>query len=240
MKGANMPEAKDIWSKLETVAKILTPVLVFALGTYYTYQQQQKSEAEKRFDRYISLGKSLSSENPIEQKLAMLMLKKEKEKYPDEVPDELLSMALPQLVNLAATNPDSGVANQAKQLALDLSKNIKYSAPIQQSIEKTPARIYFHIQDESQRENAKDFINQLQSRLGTNDFIIPGIQLVSVGPNRAELRYFRASEAAEANRIDSVLIEIGMDAKSKYVRGYENSSGIRSRHYEVWLGPVKK
>ena len=205
-----MREPKDWWDKTDIVAKVLVPVVVATLGATYTWQQHLKDDSQKSTDRGITLGKSLSRDNPREQQFAMVMLRNEKEKYPANVPNDLLAVALPPLLRLAATAPTQDVAANAKQLAIDLSANTNVADSVKKSVERTPARIYFHIRDEAQRATADADARQLQSRLG-DDFVVPGVERVASGPGRTELRYFRMIDEPEAIRIDEVLKEIGVE-----------------------------
>ena len=93
------------------------------------------------------------------------------------------------------------------------------------------ARIYFHIRDQNQLAYA----NQLKTRLQERSFVVPGIQTLRVGPSISELRYFRASDAPEARTIEGVLGAPGLVVK--LIPGYENSTDIRPRHFELWLAP---
>lgn len=64
---------------------------------------------------------------------------------------------------------------------------------------------------------------------------VPGIELVSSSPSTSELRYFRLSEANEANGIVSLLQANFPEVEAKYIPGYEGSTGILPRHFEIWL-----
>jgi hypothetical protein len=232
-----MAESRDAWAKTEIVAKILAPIVVFAVGTYYTYHQQEKDATEKRFDRYITLGKGLSSENPLEQKIAIVMLKVEKDKHPGEVPDELLTITVPKLMELAANDPSAEVAGQAKALALELTANTTYAESIKNTVRAMPAQVWFHIRSESQRAQAQQDIDLLRSRLATGEFLFPGIRRVHNGPEKAELRYFHKSEKEEVMRLRDILAGIGVQVATHFLGEGKDTLSVRPRLYEVWLGP---
>src|SRR5205823_3983339 len=97
-------------------------------------------------------------------------------------------------------------------------------------------RVYVHIREETQRPQAIDDAKRIQTKLGA-DYILPGIQRVEKGPSATELRYFRPSEEKEAHAIAQALKDSGIDAKVQYITGYEQSTGIRPRHFELWYGP---
>ena len=85
--------------------------------------------------------------------------------------------------------------------------------------------------EESQRQGAK----MIAAALEENALSVPGIQRLSVGPKYAELRYFRKMEKEEAESIGTFLESLGVDLKVVYFPGYETSTNIRPRHYELWF-----
>ena len=191
---------------------------------------------QKSRDRVIALGESLSSGDPSTQRFAIAMLRLEKEKHPNEVPDEILALALPELINLAASAPSASVASEAKDLAIELTAETTIAESVESSVEDSPARVYFHIRDESQRQQAIDDARRLEARLG-EDFVMPGVERVSAGPAATELRYFRPAERAEATTIVAALNDCGVaDLSLRYTAGYETR--LRLRHYELWYAPT--
>lgn len=93
-------------------------------------------------------------------------------------------------------------------------------------------RVYFHIQDESQRTQAKRLADEIESRANV---VVPGVQRLDAGPAATELRYFKSVEELEARQISSALSALGLKVETKYVQGFESSNKIRPRHYELWI-----
>ena len=150
----------------------------------------------------------------------------------NELPLELL----PVLEDLAKSDP-SAVAAQAASAAVEQVKqaNPALQPQIEASFEQLPARIYFHIDTESQRARARSVATRLTEALGSG-FVVPGIERKR-GPTRSELRFFKSGEAAEAGRIAAKLAELGVGVELKDLSArYEASSEIRPRHFELWLG----
>lgn len=96
-------------------------------------------------------------------------------------------------------------------------------------------RIYFHIRDESQRTEAKKIADQVEATVHVD---VPGIQRLDAGPSSTELRYFRSAEAQEANEISVAISSMGLKVITKYIPGFESSTNIRPRHYELWISSV--
>jgi hypothetical protein len=99
------------------------------------------------------------------------------------------------------------------------------------------ARVYFHIREPAQRAEALRLKADFERR--SPDVAVPGIQLLGVGPTQgSELRYFRDLDRPEAERIAQALRDAGaQELAAKKVAGYENSTQIRPRHFELWLKP---
>jgi hypothetical protein len=229
-----MPEERDWYDKTDLAAKILTPIIIFLLGATYSYQQSKADQEQKSMDRVISLTKNLTSGNPGEQQVALALIAREKQLHPDLIPNELLAVALPEVVRVAINSSNPETAEQAKKVAVDLSANTNLAQDVQTSVENVSPRIYIHIPEEGLRDEAK----QIESRLEALNYIVPGIEKVSSSPSGAEVRYFKKTEEPEARKLAQQLRDLGVsDAKEAYVSGSEVSTKIRPRHFEIWFGP---
>lgn len=231
-----MADPRDKWSKFDIVAGILTPVFIFVFGALISYQQHKADEAAKSADRVISLVKDLKSDKPEEQLTAILMLRREQKKHPEEVPDELLTSAVPTLVNIAVNDRNAEVSKQARQFVTEVTANgdPALADSVKSNVQNLPARVYIHIRDEKQRDAAR----QIENKLEEKDLNVPGIERLDTGPNTTELRFFRQNEAGEVDGVVNLLHTLNVpDAKAKYVPGYENSKAMRIRHYELWFSP---
>jgi hypothetical protein len=152
--------------------------------------------------------------------------------------DALKSAELDVQKTLTTTVPVGESTGGAASLLLDrkLAEVDELSAalkpkPVQRSADVTP-RVYIHIRKASQRGSAAALGDNLAAGLGVN---VPGVQLVSSGPNHSELRYFSALDRDEATAIADFLKARVPDVQASYVPGYEHSALIRPHHYELWL-----
>ena len=128
---------------------------------------------------------------------------------------------------------DKGSRAKAEALLSEANSSLMKSA----ARETTPlkaacpggARVYPQVGD------AKDLdaVELLAKPLRAAGFIVPKTEVVAPSkvPSRLELRYFRAAESDVAVAAAAVL----SGATVKYVRGFEDSTGIRPCHLEVWL-----
>jgi hypothetical protein len=72
--------------------------------------------------------------------------------------------------------------------------------------------------------------------LATRGIRVSGIKVVSFGPKVSDLRYFRAAERDEAQKVGRVLRDIGVPPRElKFVAGFEGQA--TQRQYELWLPP---
>jgi len=117
------------------------------------------------------------------------------------------------------------------QLAVEVRKN----KPDSVAANTIAARVYFQIWNDEQRLLA----DKLKAALVTLKYAVPRYERLSVGPTDAsELRYFRDAEKDEAQHIVQTLKQAGLgDVVLKKIPGYENSTNIRPRHFELWLSP---
>lgn len=100
-------------------------------------------------------------------------------------------------------------------------------------------RIYIHIQDEYQRSAAE----VLKARLVSQKYegyktLVPGIEKVgSRNLKASQLRYFHdnTDERDFASNFISSLKSLCINVTPQLIRGYEDSSVIRPRHFELWL-----
>jgi hypothetical protein len=103
---------------------------------------------------------------------------------------------------------------------------------------KLPPRVYIHIRDSQQKDTA----TQIKKALQNAGYVVPGIQLVSeahAGGN--QVRYFRDEDQSDANNIINTLGDLKLpNVAAVRVKGYEKSTLIRARHFELWFGGQKK
>jgi len=92
-------------------------------------------------------------------------------------------------------------------------------------------RIYIHIVEESQRQAAK----AIQQKLEQAGFEVPGIERVSAGPRRSELRYFKSDDRDGAERIRQVVDDQGTALDVRDLTAAYGAS-TRPGHYEIWFG----
>jgi hypothetical protein len=100
--------------------------------------------------------------------------------------------------------------------------------------ELTP-RVYIQVRSKADMDRAHD----LARRLGKAGLTVPTPEVLDTGPTASEVRYFRAAERPRAEEILRILQQdVDRSARVLYVSGFEESTKIRSNHFEVWLAPA--
>lgn len=226
----------DSWEKAEILSKILAalalPLLLWWLTTSYSNHQKEIEDkriaAESSANRLTTLLKSLSSENVRERQIAV----KTAEYFAKR--DLLPADLIPVLLELSINDPNKSVSSDAiNSLAAVGQANKSLQPEIQQALAGLPDRVYIHIREESQREDAKK-ISQL---LVENGFTVPGIERLSVGPTNTEVRYFFPLKQANAARKIAELVnkQTGIFVKPILFKGFENKTN--PKQYELWIVP---
>lgn len=149
--------------------------------------------------------------------------------YAQVIEDEYkATLAQKQELELAASKTED---TQAREWLMGRVAQLDQALSPQSSMAPVSPRVYVHIVREDQRSKAEAVADALR----TSAVIVPGVDLVKSGPGNSELRYFRRVEQAEAEGIASTISALWPGVTARYVAGYENSTGIRPRHFELWL-----
>jgi flagellar motility protein MotE (MotC chaperone) len=134
---------------------------------------------------------------------------------------------------------------QNAQLAIGSSSSCGKiaQAAFKSAVESSPKtalilpRVYEQIANESQRLRAKVVADKLSAR----GYIVPGIEYVGAkAPRETQVRYFKDFEQEQTKKdvadILGTLAAAGVQATAVPIKGYETSTKIRQRHYELWFG----
>lgn len=123
------------------------------------------------------------------------------------------------------------VSNEQIDLAKQALTQVKSEAT------ESKARIFIHIRDKSQSEITRKIAKALKEK----GYVVPKEEiLVDKGPNNTQVRYFREGEKGVASDIQKLLVEKFAIASAEltYIRGYETSTAIKPKTFEIWLSRV--
>jgi hypothetical protein len=216
---------------LETTAKVLTPIVVFVVGSYYTCTQDRIEHEQKALDRCISLSKDMTSNSEVQKELSIALILDQCGKY-----EALKKMAATRLVLTAAQSNSAEVVESAKKAAITLSADTSVAAEVAQAVKNLPPRIYIHVPDETRRGEASDISKKLQLNIvsGQPSYVVEGIENVGAArsPSSTQVRYFRAEDAGLAKNISDQLSALGItDAKPALSAGKAIPFQL-----EIWFG----
>lgn len=231
-----MGEPRDNWSKAEIffgamvgIGGVAVPLVLALFGARISASQDETARVIRHSERLTSLIDPLSSDNPRKRSLASEVAGYLAQH--GELPPELI----PVLRNLTTDDPNAATAKAASEaLARAEQRDPQLKTQVEESFRTIPARVYFHISKDEQRSDARSLAAQLIDKLGS-DFVVPGIER-KPGPKKSELRFFRSSERADAERVQQTLRQLGVNVELVDLSSrYETSTRIRPRHLELWL-----
>jgi hypothetical protein len=254
---------KTRWQTLIDLAtSLVLPIALALVGVYFTnvedgrqdsIQAQQKADDDQRedFNKVTELMDRLTSNLPEQRAMALMVL----QHYATNC--ELAKAMVPAIL-FGIQDKDAQVKNdaveamkiagntcpdfkQAMTLAVSTSSEAAKSADAAAEVNPSSVgpfdfsnilpRVYIHIRDQSQHAAA----TQIASNLENQGFVVPRIVQASKGPDQTQLRYFKINERADADKAVAAL-DVA-NAVIKPMSQYEKSTGIRARHYELWLAP---
>jgi hypothetical protein len=96
-------------------------------------------------------------------------------------------------------------------------------------------RVYIQVRRQAELARVRELTGALQKA----GFVVPRPEVLDTGPTATEVRYFRAAERDAAAEILRTLQQAGeRSARMLYVTGFEDSTRIRPKHFEIWLAPA--
>ena len=226
---------KDRWEKIQILGKliagILIPAAILVASLVIAKNETHITELNNEARRLTSLVGPLSSENPKERLIAVEIADHLAKK--GQLPIELT----PTLLRIARTDLNSEVALAATTAAISLAEaSPDVADTVKDQFATIPPRVYFHIQEESDRANANEIEQKLEEHLQQLSLVVPGIELMRAGPGSTELRFFRSNEREEAEQISDALKSIGVNVRLVDLSAMNlSTTDIRPRHYELWF-----
>ncbi|HKP70605.1 MAG TPA: hypothetical protein VJV05_15060 [Pyrinomonadaceae bacterium] len=225
-----------LMSVFDATAKVLTPIMIFAVGTYYTWTKDAAEREQSALDRCYGYAKDLAKAGVAEQKMLLSFIQLQCSER-----EELRAATLPQVVETATASKDEEIRNTAKETAqvVAASANTSVVNKVEAALTTVTRNIYIHIADDAQREQAESLKLRLSDVLANDGaaYSMPGIEVVGNdrSPSAPQVRYFRQEDAPEAQRIATLLADLGLaNAQAAQVRG-----SARPFQLEIWFAKRK-
>jgi hypothetical protein len=97
-------------------------------------------------------------------------------------------------------------------------------------------RVYLQVRSDQEADRARQVFMPLLRSAG---YVVARPEVLPIGPDTTEVRYFRPTEQSGAREVARILRDAGVPkVQVRYVQGFENSKKIRENHLEVWLAPA--
>jgi len=121
-------------------------------------------------------------------------------------------------------------SSTTKQLAkLDKTSNLQIFSKL-----NFRPRIFFHIKDETQRDDTKKLAAILESK--EYNFLVPGTERVNNVPKNTEIRYSHKIDEAAAKKLQEFLASQNIKPVNVvYLSGYEDSTSVKAGTFEIWF-----
>jgi hypothetical protein len=207
-------------------SKLLLPVVIFAVGLYFTHKKDVSDEKNLQFEHQNEILKLASSSNPTEQLVGLKMIEvlQQQGSFP-----EYLNPVLDQI---AAGRPSDPSTQKARSI---LAAEPQQKPAVQTQVPVTPKAqhpvVYLQIAREDQRAAASEIKGRLQS-IG---FSAPGIELVKQPTMNTYIRYFSVDDKPEADKVLQLMREMNFKVEEQnFTRLNQNNAS--SGQLEVWIG----
>jgi hypothetical protein len=218
-------EKKRDW--IDIVAKLLVPVALFAVGSYFTIKKNEADIASQQFQRESEILKLTASSNETEKAIGLKMIQLLQERG-EKIPD-----ALRPVVSVTAEGRPSDPSTQkARNIQAVEAKQDQPSDTHSAPPAKNQATIiYLQIAREDQRAEA----TELQEGLQHAGFSVPGIELVKPPTVNTYIRYFSVDDKPQADKALKLMKDMKFSVEEQnFTRLNENNTS--TGQLEVWIG----
>ena len=217
---------------VDTVSKLLVPVVIFVASAWFSYQKNKSDEANQQFQRESEVLKLAASSNDAERKLGLKTIEilQNQGKFSKEM--------LPVVQAISEGRPSDPATQKAQNIVAkqDQASGIQ-SAVVTPS--QTPT-IFTQITREDQRPDATELVGALQKA----GFEAPGIELVNPGTQNTYVRYFSPGNKQYADRVQELMKGMGFEVQEQDFSATSLRDKSPPGGLEVWIGqkqgPLKK
>ena len=221
---------KEIRDWLDVASKIVLAATAAIIGYYFSYNKQQNDDIKLIVEMVSDedKGKKL-----LGSKIAQSYVKSER------IPNEIYLS----IYEFAQLSPDEKLRVAVTSGAEEASRgNSVLQTAIKRIDDRLPARIYFHIRDQSTEKRFANVEKELEAKTledGTA-ILVPFIEHIPGTQVQDELRCFKKAECeaygAELVRLLNESSDGTLNVALKdFSAQYENSKNIRPRHFEAWF-----
>jgi hypothetical protein len=219
---------KELRDWIDVLFKIILAVAGVVIGYYFSVQKQQNEDIKLVMD-------FATASEPAKMLMggAIAKIYWEQKRIPEDV-----YLAVIKYANISGDTAFQKTVNADAVQAVKQQPEL--TSAITQALSSLPVRVYFHIRDEADRDDAERVRQQLQANaLNGSAIIVPGIEKVNGVQNKSILKCFKKTECDTIGvklvglfKASGVQIEL-----SNQSAAYSQSTSIRPNHFEAWFSP---
>lgn len=211
---------------VDTVAKLLIPVVIFGASFLFSYQKDKSDRANQQFERESGILKLAASSNEKERALGLKIIE-------IQVKEGRFSQEMFPVVQVLSQGRPSDPSTQIAQtiLASATTQDAELRTHIQPTPENHAGTVYLQIARDDQRGQA----GSLRERLLKQGFTVPGIELVAGGTSNTYIRYFSTDDKQLADKILELMKSMGFNVTTQDFTA-SNQGKIPAGQIEIWIG----
>lgn len=212
---------------VDTVSKLLIPVVIFFAGFWFSYQKDKNDRENQRFERESGILKLAASANETERTIGLKIIQIEVEqgKFSQEM--------LPVVQAISQGRPSDASTQVAQNiLATAAEHDPEIKKQVLPATKNNLPTVYLQIAKDDQRGDATD----LQARLVSAGFAVPGIELMARGTTNTYVRYFSAGDKLEADKVLGIMKGMGFNVSEQDFSHSANLGKVNPGQIEVWIG----
>jgi hypothetical protein len=143
-------------------------------------------------------------------------------------------------LGLCAQAQTAGATPAIPKLEALIKQNVSTAADTTKQLSNltAPAQLWIHVRSDSQLKLVENNLSWLKTlRVGGSAIDVGPLEVVKIGPQKSELRYFQPSDQVQARQLQSELAsgipQLQLHDLSKEYQAVQLAPG----HFEVWLAP---
>jgi len=214
---------------VDTVSKLLVPIVIFAAGAWFSYQKDKSDAASQQFQRESEVLKLAASSNEAERTLGLKTIEilQNEGRFSKEMEPVVKAMSEGRPTDPATQKAQTIIAKQDQSSGNPTVPN------------KTP-NTFLQISRDDQRPDAAELVGILQKA----GFEVSGIELVSAATQNTYIRYFSADNKQYADKVQELMKGMGFDVAEQDFSAGSLHEKTPPGALEVWIGqkqgPLKK
>lgn len=229
-----MPDERTGRDWVDTVSKLLIPIVIFAASALFSYQKDKSDAANQQFQRESEVLKLAASSNETERRLGLKTIEilQQQGKFSVEM--------LPVVQAISQGRPSDSSTQRAQTILEAAKQDPAVGSQIASTSKDQLPTVYLQITDDSQRSDANDLVSALQA----DGYDVPGIELVNPGTQNTYVRVFSERNQKYADQVFQQMKTMGFEVQeqdfSKTPLRDKTPPGV----LELWIGhkqaPLKK